>query len=229
MLSIIATDAWRNAHPGAAIGLLELSGVLNTLASSRLDEKKRATEARLRERYHGFTRQDFLSLPVILAYETYYKRFNKTYHVQLQVESIVLKGKNLPDVSPLVDSNFVAEVETLVLTAGHDVAKLQGSVCIDVSHEGDLMTQMNGASKAIRAGDMVMKDARGICCSILYGQDNRSPISAETSHVLYVSYAPAGVPPDIVELQLQRIKENIELFSPNAVVEQQRLLRADIL
>jgi DNA/RNA-binding domain of Phe-tRNA-synthetase-like protein len=229
MLSILATDEWRNAHPGAIIGLLELSGVENTISTSGLDDPKRATETRLRERYQGFTRQDFLSLPVLLAYETYYKRFNKTYHVQLQLESIVLKGKNLPNVSPLVDSNFVAEVETLVLTAGHDVAKLEGTVRIDVSREGDLMTQMNGTSKAIRAGDMVMKDAHGICCSILYGQDNRSPISAETSHVLYVSYAPAGVPPDIVELQLQCIKENIELFSPNAVVQQQRLLRADIV
>jgi len=45
--------------------------------------------------------------------------------VQLQVESIVSKGKSLPNVTPLVDANFVAEVETLVLTAGHDVAKLQ--------------------------------------------------------------------------------------------------------
>jgi DNA/RNA-binding domain of Phe-tRNA-synthetase-like protein len=90
-------------------------------------------EARLRERCKGFTRQDFLSLPVMSDYERYYKRFNKTYHVQLQVESIVLKGKNLPDVSPLVDANFVAEVETLVLTAGHDAAKLRGSISIDVS------------------------------------------------------------------------------------------------
>ena len=229
MLSILATDEWRNAHPGAIIGLLELSGVENTISISGLDDRKRATEARLRERYQGFARQDFLSLPVLLAYETYYKRFNKTYHVQLQLESIVLKGKNLPDVSPLVDSNFVAEVETLVLTAGHDVAKLQGTVCIDVSREGDVMTQMNGTSKAVRAGDMIMKDAGGVCCTILYGQDNRSPISPETSHVLYVSYAPAGVPPDIVELQLHCIKENIDLFSPNAVVEQHRLLRANIV
>src|SRR5262245_60267305 len=137
MLSIIATDEWRNSHPGAVIGLLELSGIVNTLPAPRLDAEKRATEARLRERYQGFTRQDFLSLPVILAYEAYYKRFNKTYHVQLQLESIVIKGKNLPDVSPLVVSNFIAEVETLILTAGHDVAKLQAAVSIDVSREGD--------------------------------------------------------------------------------------------
>jgi DNA/RNA-binding domain of Phe-tRNA-synthetase-like protein len=189
-----------------------------------LSERKRETEARLRERYTGFARQDFLALPVMSAYEQYYKRFNKTYHVQLQVESIVLKGKHLPNVSPLVDANFVAEVETLVLTAGHDVTKLQGSLFIDISREGDQITQMNGTTKAIRAGDMIMRDAGGVSCSILYGQDNRSPISAETTHVLYVSYAPVGVPAETVEAQLGRIEENIRLFSPIARVEQHRLL-----
>ena len=160
------------------------------------------------------------------AYERYYKRFSKTYHVQLQVESIVLKGKSLPNVSALVDANFVAEVETFVLTAGHDAAKLQSSISIDVSREGDQIIQMNGTTKAIRAGDMVMRDANGVCCSILYGQDNRSPISSETSRVLYVAYAPAGVPPETVEAQLGKIEENIRLYSPKAIVEQHRLLSA---
>jgi hypothetical protein len=60
MLSISGTDEWRNSHPGASIGLLELSGVVNTQPSPKLDEQKRATEIRLKERYQGFTRQDFL-------------------------------------------------------------------------------------------------------------------------------------------------------------------------
>jgi len=102
-------------------------------------------------------------------------RFNKTYHIQLQLESIVLKGKSLPDVLPAVAANFIAEMETLVLTAGHDVAQLRG------------------------------------------------PIS---SGVLYVAYAPAGVPTELVASQLQGIEANIRLFAPKATVEQQRLLTA---
>ena len=226
MLLISATDEWRIAHHRAMIGLLEFSGVENTQSSPKLDERKRETEAHLRERYKGFSRQEFLALPVMSAYEQYYKRFNKTYHVQLQVESVVQKGKSLPNVSPLVDANFVAEVETFVLTAGHDAAKLQGSISIDVSREGDQIIQMNGSTKAIRAGDMVMRDAKGVCCSILYGQDNRSPISSETSRALYVAYAPVGVPAETVEAQLGKIEENIRLYSPKAIVEQHRLLSA---
>jgi DNA/RNA-binding domain of Phe-tRNA-synthetase-like protein len=229
MLLISGTSEWRATHPGSIIGLLELSGVVNTHPSAQVDDRKRETEQRLREQYKGFTRQDFMALPVISAYDQYYKRFNKTYHVQLQLESIVLKGKNMPNMSPLVDANFVAEIETLVLTAGHDVGKLHGSVIIDVSREGDQITQMNGETRPIRAGDMIMRDANGVCCSIIYGQDNRSPISSETSHVLYVAYAPPGVPEEVVESQLLKIDEAVRLFSPTVVVEQHRLLSASYL
>ncbi len=224
MLSITVTEVWKSVHPGASIGLLEVSGVDNTIASVELEARKREVEAHLREKYQGHTRQDFLSIPAMLAYVQYYKRFSKTYHVLQQVESIALKNKNLPTVSPLVDSNFIAEVDTLALTAGHDVSKLQGSILIDVAQKGDRMTQMNGAPKEIFEGDMVMKDGHGICCCIIYGQDNLSYISPETTHALYVVYAPAGVPVEAVEAQLQAIEANIRLFSPLAVVEHSRVI-----
>ena len=226
MMMISGTAAWCAAFPGAAVGLLELADVENPPASQPLNQRKRETEARLRRHYAGFSRREFLALPVMAAYERYYRRFNKTYHVQLQVESIVLKAKSLPDVSPLVDATFMAEVDTLVLTAGHDVARLAEPILIDVSREGDTLMSMNGAAKLIRAGDMVMRDERGLCCSILYGQDNRSPITAETRHVLFVAYAPAGVPAEAVDAQLQQIEQNVRLFAPLARLEQSRRLTA---
>lgn len=224
MLSITVTEAWKSVHPGAAIGLLEVSGVDNTIASAELEACKREVEVQLREKYKNYTRQDFLSIPTMLAYVQYYKRFSKTYHVLQQVESLALKNKNLPTVSPLVDSNFIAEVDTLALAAGHDVAKLQGAILMDVASSGDQLTQMNGVVKELYADDMVMKDEHGICCCIIYGQDNLSPISSETTHALYVVYAPVGVPVESVEAQLRAIEANIRLFAPSAVVEQSRVI-----
>jgi DNA/RNA-binding domain of Phe-tRNA-synthetase-like protein len=224
MLDITATPTWRATHPGATIGLLEISGTPNLPTSPALEDRKRVIETRLREQYAGFTRQDFLAIPVISAYDRYYTRFNKTYHVQLQLESIVLKGKNLPAVSPLVDANFMAETQTLLLSAGHDADRLSPPITIDTSQEGESITQMNGSRKEIRAGDMVMRDATDISCSILYGQDNRSPISAQTTRVLYVTYAPPGILPEQVEAHLDLIRENVRLFSPSSVVEQLCLL-----
>ena len=74
----------------------------HSAASPALDEKKRAVEVMIRKSYRGFSRQDFTAAPVLAEYERYYKRFDKTYHVQLQLESLVMQGKDLPNVSPLV-------------------------------------------------------------------------------------------------------------------------------
>ena len=227
MIEIKVTHDWASAHPGARQGLLEISGVDNRAAAPSLRDRKRELEESLRERYKGFTRAQFVATPVLESYVRYYKRFNKTYHVLLQLESIVSKGKTLPAVSPLVDANFAAELETLVLTAGHDAARLQTPLAIDVSRAADSMTQMGGPTKSLPAGDMVMRDAAGaVCCSILYGQDNRSPISADTTHVLYVAYAPAGIRDEDVQRQLDGILGHVRTFAPGCSVEQKRILRS---
>lgn len=226
LIPVTVTDAWRKAHPEAAIGLLELSDVDNAQPSAALEARKREVQEQLRSTYRGFDRGAFLELPALAAYKRYYRKFKKTYHLQLQIESIVLHEKRLPTVSPLVDSNFIAEMETFVLTAGHDVAKLVEPVLIDVSHEGDTMSQLDGGIKALRAGDMVMRDREGICCSILYGQDNRSPLSAATNHVVFVSYAPPGVSPALVTSHLQTIETYVHLFSTSCRLEQCQVLLA---
>ena len=215
MLTITAAPEWKSVYPGAQIGILEIAGVDNTLRSELLEAEKRALEARLQAHYTGFSRRDFLALPVMTAYERYYKRFDKTYHVLLQLESVVLKGKNLPEVSPLVDANFAAELDTLVLTASHDVALFQPPLLIDISHLGDEFIRMNGIPKQLPPGDMVMRDNQGVICTILYGQDNLSPITASTTHALYVAYAPPGVGVENVQAQLDAIEKNIRLFSAN--------------
>jgi DNA/RNA-binding domain of Phe-tRNA-synthetase-like protein len=226
MLAITATDAWKEAHPNGKIGLLEISGVDNTQSTPVLDWEKRAIEERLREKYADFSRNDFLELPAMAAYHRYYRKFGYTYHVLLQLESVVFKGKSLPNVSPLVDANFAAELETLILTAGHDVAQLEAPVVIGVARRGDQITQMSGNQKKVPAGDMLMKDAGGVSCTILRGQDNRSPISEATTHVLYVSYAPEGITEAQVQAQLDMMEKHVRMFAPECKVIQNAIICA---
>lgn len=95
---------------------------------------------------------------------------------------------------------------------------------MDIARDGDRFVQMGGAEKSIPPGDMIMRDVRGVSCSILYGQDYLSPISPSTSRVIYVIYAPYGVSALNVNVHVEKIKENISRFSNSMVVEQQELL-----
>jgi hypothetical protein len=85
------------------------------------------------------------------------------------------------------------------------------------------MTRMGGAVKALLAGGMLMRDAGGVCCSIIYGQDNRSPIATQPTGAFCVAYAPA----EQVEAHLRRIVEKARLFSLGPAVEQLRMSRAE--
>lgn len=226
MIEITATTEWQNTFPGSSIGLLEISGVDNTAPAPTIDRRKMELVEQLREKYARQTRADLLNLPVMAANNRYYRQFDKTCHVLLQLESLVFKGKNLPSVSPLVDSYFIAEMETLILTAGHDVNKLSTPVVIDVSSEQDEITQMSGQTRRIHAGDMMMRDRLGLRSTILYGQDKDSPITSTTRNALFVSYAPVGVPTEAVEQNFSLITEYVKSFSPTVKVEQSLLIHA---
>lgn len=226
MLFISTTESWQNTFPGAKVGVLELSMVDNSSSSHQLNAQKLVVEANLRETFGGFSRQEFNQLPVIAAYREYYRQFKKSYHVQLQLESVVLKGKSLPQVSPLVDVNFMAELETQVLTAGHDAAKLIGKLSISTTTGEDTLIQLNGLTKNLPPGDMLMADQQGIICTIIYGQDQRTPITPETNHVLYVAYAPRGIPDEAINSQFEKIFTYVRFFSAGAKIEQQHIFRA---
>jgi len=226
MIQVETTSDWHLIHPGAQIGLLEISQVDNHHPCPTLDERKATLADDLRRRYGHLSRAEIVNLPVMAAYMRYYKRFDKTYHVLLQLESILHKGKHFPRVSPLVDASFMAELDTFALTASHDAAQLQATLWIDVARPGDTFVQMGGAIKRIPPNDMVMRDDQTICCSILYGQDNRSPITPNTTHVLYVTYAPPGVSSEAIHSYWQKVLAVVRLCSPQAVIEQQRILTA---
>ena len=226
MLNITVSSELFEAYPTAAIGVLEVSRIENNGSADPFIEEKKQLEKELRDQYNGYERSDFNALPVIAAYRSYYKLFKKSYHVQLQLESIVLKGKTLPNVNPLVDLNFMAEMQTLVLAAGHDVDKLNQPIQFDLSREGDKITQLNGEIREMRSNDMIMRDASQVSCSIIYGQDNQSPISQETTRALYVVYAPDGVPEETIQRFFTLLKQYILIFSNQAQIEQQRLITA---
>lgn len=213
---IVATKEWEAAYPKARIGILALRGVANPASSAALDHEKERLESALRERFAGQTRADIASLPEIRAYDEYYKRFDKTYHVQLQLESVAFKGKAIPRVAALVEAMFVAELKNLLLTAGHDLAALRGAVRIGVASGSERYTLLNGKEQALKDGDMYIADEKGIISSIVYGPDQRTRITPATTEVLFTVYGVPGIGDEAIRAHLRDIQRNVQLVSPTA-------------
>ena len=226
-MEFITSPHWKTTYPGASVGILLLRDVANPPNHPALDARKAEVEAALRSRFAGADRSALKALPTIRAYGDYYRRFDKTYHVLLQLESVVFKNKSIPSVAALVEAMFIAELQNQLLTAGHDADVLRSPLGIDVASGSETYVLLSGRPQTLAAGDMFIHDAQGVLSSILHGPDQRTAITPNTRQALFTVYAPVGIAPAAVESHLRDIQSNVLLVSPNASVERLEVLSAD--
>ena len=221
------SDRWKKLYPNAHAGVLVMREVINPPHHAELEKRKAALEEELRARFAGQDRAALLSHPILQAYDAYYRQFKKTYHVQLQLESILFKGKSIPGVAALVEAMFMAEMNDLLLTAGHDLDTLHLPLTLDAAQGTETYTLLRGEPQTPKAGDMMIRDGEGIISSIIYGPDQRTQITSQTRNVIFTTYAPSGISEEAVMNHLKQIQQNVEVIAPSAKVEMLKVFGAD--
>ncbi len=216
-------ESWRKAFPGAGVGLMSIGSVVNPEQSDALENCKRQAEAEIRKSFPN--RNEVLEHAPIKAYNKYYKKFDKTYHVQHQLESIGFKGKTIPNVAGLVEAMFMAELKNCLLTAGHDWDALQLPLTLNVASGEERYILMNGKEQGVKPGDMIITDGQGVISSIVYGPDWRTRIVPGTHKAVFVIYAPAGISHEEVSTHLADIYYFVRQVAPEAKIELKEIYR----
>ncbi len=210
----LVSPTWQETYPTAHVGVLILRDGVNPSLSTALDEKKHLLEIRLREKYAD--PKILQASPILKSYNTYYHSFKKSYHLRLQLESIVNKGKPIAPATAMVESMFIAEMDNLLLTAGHDLDAIDPPLTLDVATGAESYTLLRGELQQLKPGDMYIRDGQGVISSIIYGPDQRTQINAGTVNVIFTIYAPQGIPVDLITKHMTDIQTNIMLFAPHA-------------
>jgi DNA/RNA-binding domain of Phe-tRNA-synthetase-like protein len=223
---LTVSDRWRAAFPGAHAGVLALRNLANPASHPAIEARKAALTERLSARFAGQDRRAIEALPVLQAYNAYLKPFKKSYHVQLQLESVALKRKPIPSVAALVECMFMAELEDQLLTAGHDLATLGLPLRLDVADGSESYALMRGEPQALKAGDMYIADSTGVVSSIVYGPDRRTRITPATQAAVFTVYAPAGIGAAAVRGHLDTIQGHVRAFAPDAAVAHDEVVAA---
>jgi len=218
-LQVEVSDVWRATFPEARVGLLLIEGVTNSAPPPALQAQARRIEAELRQRLGHMDRAMLATLPSIEPYQRHYKAFGQNYHVLRQVESVAVRQNALSSSSALVLAMFAAEVHSQLLTAGHDLDRLQPPVTLDVSEAGETFVGLGGKQHVLRAGDMLMRDKMGIISAVIYGPDERTRLRDGTRRALFTTYAPPGISSSQVKAHLQELAGFVGLVAPEAQVE----------
>lgn len=218
------SEEWLKVYPGAKLGIMAVRRVANPQDHEQLRQEQLNLEQTLRNQFKS--REDINAFRPVPAYSQYYRRFNKTYHVSAQIESVALKGKAIPSVAALVEAMFMAELKSGLLTAGHDLKMLAGPLFYGVANGNEVYTRLNGQEQAVKAGDMILSDSAGIIGSIIYGPDKRTRITSETVDALFVIYAPPGIETADIEEHLTDIAAKVKLIAPMAEIEFRKIYKA---
>ena len=209
------SPGWKDKIPGASVGLIVFLNVPNQLVSPELTKAKNVLEIELRDRFGDLDRKSLREQPTMAAYDAFYRQFRKSYHVQLQLESVVFKGKSIFSPSALVGCMFMAELKTGLLTAAHDFNMLQLPLLADIAEGGETYQRLDGSQQELKVGDLYIKDQQGILSSVIYGPDQRTQIQPGTSQAAFTTYGPPGISPAQIEEQLEILEGYVRLFAPD--------------
>jgi DNA/RNA-binding domain of Phe-tRNA-synthetase-like protein len=198
--------------PGAQMGVLAMRRV-DAKAPPDPASVSRAMEE-IKSLYAHLDRAALKAVHPVKAYVDYYRKFGYSYHVLGQLES-VLSGKRTVDAgSGLLSAMFLSELESMILTAGHDLDALKTPLTLRLSTGEERFESISGKEATTVAGDLMVASGDSVISSILRGPDAASRITGATTGVLFTLYAPPGVEKGVVESALHKLEERIRAVSP---------------
>jgi len=207
---------WRKALPEASVGLLAVKNAPNQKDHPDLKAARNELETQLRSKYGSMDRKSLRETPVFATYDAFYRKFKKSYHVQLQLESVVFKEKSIFSPSALVACMFMSELETGLLTAAHELTALKLPLTADAALGSETYQRLDGSQQTLKEGDMYIRDQEGILSSVIYGPDQRTQIHPDTDQAVFTTYGPPGISKDQIQDQLEILESFIKIFSPSA-------------
>lgn len=201
MLTISAEA--NNIYPELSAGIMVISNIKNTYLNNKMEAESRVLENTIRKTYEGYDRKYLTSMEVMSGYHSYYKKFTKTYHVLLQLESIAFRNKQIPQVSPIVQSMFMGELKNHFLTSVHDFSYVEKPLELGCSNGTEEFTLFNGEKKMLKKEDLYIRDQKTIISAVLYGMNETTKVTETTSSALYTVYVPFKTPRGKIEEHLR--------------------------
>ena len=208
-----------NVCPGMKMGFLVMRGVAPDSANVQGPREEAEIIAALQQKFGGMDKQALKAAYPMHIYAAYCKKFGYTYPVLSQLESVLGGKRTLQARFGLLRAMFLSELNSMLLTAGHDLAQLQLPLCLKVATGVEGYQSISGKEVTAVRGDVMLCDGKGVLSSILRGPDYQSRITSATTDVLFSVYAPPGIDAEYVREDLRQLERWIVELSPSSSTE----------
>lgn len=219
-------DAVLHKYPETIFGLMRVTGLDTGTDVSAWAALREQEIANFRAQWSGYDRKSAVQRPPLSCYVQYYKRFKKTYLVLLQMESVLLKGRDIRADSPAVEAMFLAEVKHGLCVAGHNTSVLLGEYTLNLAKGGEQFTTVSGETRTLKPDDIFMTDGGSILSSTLEGQDFDSRLTKQSAGALYCVYGVGGVKQAHMHVFFEDLTTYLHTAFPHAVIGDGMVIQA---
>jgi len=206
-------------YPTTTFGILRMKGIRIQDPLPEFRQRQNELERVLRERFFGMDKKTMRLLRPFSDYHAYYRKFNKTYHVLHQCESIASGKRSLPGGPPLVQAMFLAEIANRLLTAGYDCSELRGPFTVRLAGDNERFLGMGERACSVPENDILLAMDRIVLGSIICGPDHEHRIRSATADVLFAVYGVPGITAEELHRHLEEIGALVRLLDPAAEID----------
>lgn len=201
-------------YPNLCVGLLVCRGINNAGSSSDVALMLRAEESTLRSQY--VDPELLKEHPIIAAWQEVHRSFgsnpNKFPSSIHALTKRVVKGAELPAISPLVDLYNVISLRYMIPAGGEDLDACVGNIQLTTADGTETFTTLGDETNdPPEAGEIVYKDEEGVMCrKFNWREAARTALQPKTRNALLVLEAIPPFKMEQLEVALSSLKELVD-------------------
>lgn len=117
-----------------------------------------------------------------------------------------------PSVNLYIDTHIMAEMGFGILMAIQDLDRFDGGWLLDLATEGETFQGVSGKRIICKKDEIVLRDEKGIVCSLFQGPDFKTKIDASSKNIVVYVFTAPGIVEEYVSGGIQLALEILEKF-----------------
>lgn len=215
MLFIIDSRIFQH-YPGTSIGIVVAHDIDNTKTMREVAKLLEEEQEKIRKTIKA---EDLVEHPHIVQWRNAYKKFGaKPKKYQSSIERLIKRSQKNEEfgfVNTLVDLRNVISLRYLLPVSGIDLEKVSGNIQLTIAGDDERPIILLGdqEARAPQSGEVIYKDDNGAFCRRWnWKEADRTKLTAQTQHALFVFESLPPVTREILEAGINQLAAYIENY-----------------
>jgi DNA/RNA-binding domain of Phe-tRNA-synthetase-like protein len=204
-VSLVITEGYRHRFPDLSFGVGTILACTYFEKSEPFKLYKRELLRKMRRRTNLAQLEERINL-----YDRFFKDWGYPCPLPSHFKRTIEMG--FPIVNLYIDTHIMAEMCHGILMAIQDLSRFHGQWRLDLAKEGETFEGVTGRMIRCKEDEIVLRDGKGIVCSLFQGPDFRTRVEASSKDIVVYVFTAPGIQEEHVSKGLQLAIEILQKF-----------------